>query len=148
VWFKMSGPNPGNQMVALAAKGDSSWRIQCTEAGRMRFDTCNANVPFNKAGYWQCLDGTTNVYDNRWHCCAVVYEPRAGMATKSLYVDGHLEATEEVPLARLKNDRIAWLGANDQFPNREPLGSIDEVAFFSRVLSVEEVAAMFRAGSP
>ena len=80
--------------------------------------------------------------------CKTTMEPAGSVAKRRLYVDGRLDAENESSLPLRQNNESVWLGANSMSPGCEFQGLIDEVAVFARVLSADEVAAMFEAGSP
>jgi hypothetical protein len=147
-WFELDEPQKFMSLLTIASKGDSSWRVLQNEHGMLRFDTCNGSVPYQKSGYWQCMDGPTKLENNRWYFVAVVYEPLGDIVKKRLYLNGHLEIEWKIPPIRQRNKNAAWIGANNDFVGvREWLGNIDEIAFFSRVLSASEITTMFQAGN-
>lgn len=144
VWFKQHEFRA--IMPMLLAKGPDSWRLAYDDRGPLRFCT---------KGYtgilWQGTDGQTRIDDGQWHLGVGVYEPIDGAARLRVYVDGRLEGESKVSTPRVHNDKAVWLGSSDHATgNRENsfTGWIDEVAIFSRILSTEEVRAMFKAGEP
>ena len=91
----------------------------------------------------------TAILNNSWHHIAAVSE--AGVSTR-LYYDGALVSTGAAPNI---NDAGAptpanpnlFIGANPQTtPNREWWGRIDDVAQWSRALSVDEIGLIYNRG--
>jgi len=149
VWFKAHA-NHFPYGTMLVTKGEHSWRLLYSgEPSPLGFHTNNANVPVRRNGYYQETNGHTNIVDHRWHLAVAVYEPQNDkVAQKRLYIDGRLDAENMAPMPREQSKSPVWLGANSDAPNQVFSGLIDEVAFFSRALSAEEITAMFRAGNP
>jgi hypothetical protein len=152
VWFKANTSDPLHSNM-LITKGEYSWRLVYSE-GPLCFHTNNPNVPKTKVDihyyekYFQQTNGHINIADNRWHLGVVVYEPQNDkMARKQVYIDGRLDVEDLATMPREKSKSPVWMGASCDAPYQVLSGLIDEAAFFSRVLSAEEVAAMFRAGN-
>jgi len=148
VWFKVERFD--GKWVALAAKGDTSWRLQQHEdTGAVSFGT---DLDFGSTSRTTTTAGRTPVADGRWHLAVAVYEPDAEAAHVRLYLDGCLEADNLLtqPVALRQNNSPVWLGDNCARlePSREFRGLIDEAAFFAAPLSAEEIAEMFQAGEP
>lgn len=82
------------------------------------------------------IQGATDIADDKWHHVALTY---CGKIV-TLYVDGKKEAelTPEGPLAKNKHD--LWIGGRPE--GVVATGAIDDVRFYSRALSAEEVAAL------
>jgi len=82
------------------------------------------------------LDGSTKVADDRWHLVVCVNDSK----TVTFYVDGakDAEGTLAGPLAG--NDFPLWIGARPG--NVAATGIIDEVRFFDRPLTPEQVAEL------
>ncbi len=84
--------------------------------------------------------GKTTVPLRRWTHVVFVRDGRR----VRLYVDGRLDAEGEAPVTRPVKEVELFLGGRcDRFAPLE--GRLDEVAFFNRVLSDDEVAALFEA---
>jgi hypothetical protein len=135
----------------LVTKGEHSWRLVYGQ-GPLCFHTNNPNGPKAKDyydHYYQQTNGNINIVDNRWHLGVAVYEPQNDkLARKQLYIDGRLDVENFAMMPREKSKSPVWLGSSCDAPYRVFSGLIDEAAFFSRALSAEEIAAMFRAGDP
>ena len=145
VWFRVQ--RFAARYQGLVAKGDTSWQIQqYIRTNRLTFDTRRgpSQVPY-------VVDqtvGRTEVGDHQWRMAVIVYQPAGKIAHKRLYLDGYLEAQGDVLMPLRQNDQPVWLGANSEASRCEFWGAIDEVAFFARALSADEIAAMFPAGNP
>ncbi len=82
------------------------------------------------------LEGTKNIADGKWHLVAVVKCPKA----VTFYVDGKKDASEPVAGKLAANNLPLWIGARPG--DVAATGIIDEVKFFNRALTPEEVAAL------
>jgi hypothetical protein len=142
VWFQAAPFSP-DCISALIAKGGPTWRLE-------RFGTTNCltlDTIGDDALKFKLLPHT-QVTDRRWHLVVAVVEPRDGSHHKRLYLDGRLEAENEIAMPLARSDEPVWLGAMNLRANREFEGRIDEAMIFARALPVEEIAAMFQAGTP
>ena len=127
VWFKTE--KFAGRYQALVTKGDTSWRIeQDLTSNHLCFGTSRGHDGATYVA--EKTVGRTNVADGRWHLAVAVYEPAGKAAHKRLYLDGRLEANDDVPLPLRPNDEPVWLGANSTVPQCEFCGPIDEVAIF------------------
>ncbi len=97
--------------------------------------TVNGIVHDEKEGE-ERLSGGPGVADDKWHHVALSYDG----AELKLYIDGKAEggAKPAAPLA--KNDHDFWIGGR---PGEvAATGVIDEVRFYGRALTAQEVAAL------
>jgi hypothetical protein len=143
VWFKSESFSTWWQ--TLITKGNDSWRLQ--RHGGTSYLCFDAEC-FNDGK--QPLPRTfsrTEVDDRQWHFAVGVYEPVGNVAKRRLYIDGKLEAVNDVALPLQQNGDRVGIGCNETSPGREFQGLIDEVAIFSRALSAEEIAEWFQKGS-
>jgi hypothetical protein len=139
VWFRVGGS--GRDWPALVTKGDSAWRLHLhVPTGSLAFGA-NPAEPLDAIG-------RTRVTDGRWHLGVAVYEPAGGIGVKNIFVDGQLDATQEIAQPVAATAAPVFIGENADRLGREFFGQIDEVAIFRRALSAAEVAAMFAAGNP
>ena len=137
-WFRVGGG--GRDWPAIVAKGDGAWRLHVeARTGRLSFGTFPAQ-PLDLFSHTRATDG-------RWHLGVAVYEPSDG-GVKKLFIDGRLEATQEIDQPIAATDAHVFIGENADRLGREFFGLIDEVAIFRRALSEAEVKAMFDAGNP
>jgi hypothetical protein len=88
-------------------------------------------------------DTGVNVADGGWHHVALTFHLGSSGGTR-VYADGALALTTTVTAQNETHDAIVGAGSTDPvelFP-----GTLDEVAFYSRALSMDEVAAHRAAG--
>ena len=99
------------------------------------------------------MTGSTNVTvdinDGNWHCIVGTAEGGSGeSSTVKGYVDGSLVVEEtETNTYTVPDDVItfgAWPGSGASMLN----GSLDEVGFWSSVLTAAEVTALYNSGTP
>jgi hypothetical protein len=82
------------------------------------------------------ISGGKKVADNQWHLVVCVNDGKA----VRFYVDGQKDAEGALAGALAKNDFPLWIGAR---PGEvAATGVIDEVRFFDRALTAEEVAGL------
>lgn len=153
VWFKASRITDRYQQ--LVTKGDRTWRLQ-TGIGDLQSRSPVVTLAWNTDSDMEgetrtdVMLGRTNIADGKWHFAVGVCEPVGKTLHKRLYVDGRLDRKCEAPGPVHRDDQPVWIGSNNDTSvsptAREFDGLIDEVAIFSRSLSADEVAAMFRAG--
>jgi MSHA biogenesis protein MshQ len=87
----------------------------------------------------------TVIQPGKWYRVAAIYRANQEIA---IYVDGVLETRRAIPgVERLPNVAPLSIGENIVFPGRKFRGRIDEVTFWSRALSGDEIAALWRAPS-
>jgi hypothetical protein len=98
-----------------------------------------ANIMWHSEdGLEERLYGEKAITDNKWHHIVEVYD---GKAIK-LCIDGNLDA-EEKPSGKLPvNKETLWIGARPG--GVAATGIIDEVRFYDRALSEEEIKALFK----
>ncbi|MEZ6055073.1 MAG: protein kinase [Planctomycetaceae bacterium] len=160
VWFKVKSFTRTWQTII--GKGDFSWRLQranTTQSIAVALDFVQtaedkAKKPPNTRPMLS-MAGRTSVVDDEWHLAVIVFEkgPSPNKNILRLYLDGRLEAEREVGTVRITKDPI-WVGSNSEPSMRREdrsqdfHGSVDEVAFWSRALSLAEAKQMYRAGRP
>jgi hypothetical protein len=126
-WIKVTSFTSAYE--AIITKGDSGWRLQRNgTANTIGFDTDGLNPPY--------LSGSTSVADKKWHHVVAVYDGTA----KCIYIDGKLDASANVTGAINSNDYEVRIGENAQATSRYFEGNLDEVAFYKRALSADDVA--------
>jgi len=82
------------------------------------------------------ISGGKKVADNQWHLVVCVNDGKA----VRFYVDGQKDAEGELAGPLAKNDFPLWIGARPS--DVAATGVIDEVRFFGRALTPEEVAEL------
>ena len=135
-WVKVNSLNRSWQ--AIVSKGDTSWRLaRYGDSNQVSFDTTDA------IGH-RSLPSTVSINDGAWHHVTGVYSG----GIKSLYVDGRLEATDNLRADPInKNSFPVMIGENAEANGRNWNGFIDEVAFFRRGLSASEVRELYASGN-
>jgi len=127
-WFEISAFTSGWE--AIVTKGDGAWRIQ-------RYNTTD-NLDFGTNGLTnQDLQGSTNVNDGNWHFFAAVYNG----STKTLYVDGHVDASSPVTGTLSTDTYAVYFGENAQMTGRYLNGSLDEVRIWNIARTEQQVRA-------
>jgi hypothetical protein len=101
-------------------------------------------------GIWDYVDGSAEdrgrltgkkkITDDTWHLVVWVYDGK----TMKLYIDGALDAEEKAPRPLARNEFPLWIGARPA--NVAATGILDEVRFFSRALTGQDIAALYERG--
>ncbi len=139
-WIKVNTFTQDWQTVV--GKGANAWHlIRYANTNRISFDT-------RSAGANHSLPSDISVADGNWHHIAGVYDN----GTKSLYVDGRLEKTGTTAAGPLASNNLpVWIGAlqnpDGTASGQYWSGGVDDVAFFRRGLSGEEVRSLYAAGN-
>jgi hypothetical protein len=146
VWFKNEAL--GRYARHLASKGNMDWRLFVSMEDYLNIQFATGDLRGGKKE--SDLLRKLMPLEQRWHFVVAMFEPGKESATKRLYVDGRLaEEHFDVPRPTFDDGIPVWLGDNAVWGRGgEYIGLIDEVAFFSRVLSGKEVEEMFVAGKP
>jgi len=91
---------------------------------------------------------TANINDGNWHCIVGTAEGGSGSSsTIKIYVDGSLVVTDTDTRTYTVTANVITLGAWPT-PSLVLNGSLDEVAFWSSVLSASEVTELYNSGTP
>jgi len=128
LWMKTNGFT--NAWEQLIGKGDSAWAIE-----RQNTQNTLSFTTFNASGVSDNLVGTTNVANNAWHHVAVVFTG----TTKTLYVDGQVNATKTYNQTLRNNNVKVRLGFNSEFTTGQYGGFLDDVRIYNRALTAGEV---------
>jgi hypothetical protein len=84
--------------------------------------------------------------DNDWHMVVATYEPTSG--AMNLYVDGMPQGTTQGPHSLFPSKGQFRIGSKPGEDAKYGFdGAIDEVTFWRRALSEEEIAALYRASA-
>jgi hypothetical protein len=109
-----------------------------------------AQQPMRQLAFQNFVSPGPNLLDGRWHYTAMSVE-RTSPTGGRLYVDGHKVLTfdptgEAGDLSNLQPLRVG----NHADPNLRCIfkGMIDDVGFYRRALSADEIAVAHRAGHP
>ena len=90
-------------------------------------------------GWVGSVESSSSVDDGKWHAIAVSYDAKSGSTT--LYVDGRKEGASKL-LSQDDDDHVFRLGYTATNFAAPLKGSIDDIRFFQRKLSDEEVALL------
>lgn len=125
-----------SQWQALIAKGEGgAWRLH-------RFSNSGNEINFSGGGNFNG-DGELDQQDGSWHHIVITHED--GAATR-MYVDGSLVG-QNLSAGSISGNNFAMLiGANPQAANRSWDGMLDDIALWDRVLTTDEIAAIYNNG--
>ena len=129
---------------AITAKGDNSWR--------MHRNGSSTSPAFGTSGLSDPADTiameNVDIGDGNWHMVVGVADKTGGV--KTLYMDGdnNFEVTQDIvgDLGGANGFR-AYIGENSQNTGRHWDGLIDEVVYWDRALTSQEVFDLYNAGS-
>lgn len=131
-WFQVGAFDKSWQ--ALVSKGEGqNWRMH------RRGDTSTVT---GNGGSDDVSEGVIAVDDGEWHQIVLVSTPDVGVEA---YIDGMLDGSSGAP-ALADDDLPLLIGENPGARNRTWNGLIDEVAFWNRPLTTEEVAELWNGG--
>ncbi len=168
-WFKVAQFTGRYQ--CLISKGDYGFRLaRHAESSGLAFainrwgGTATNPLKFNGAVMTEAHDASCPVDDERWHLAVGVVNADADEITVSLFIDGELRNRRPSTADMDANPAPVLIGANSFFleakerkrtdgttmtdPARQFMGSIDEIAVFSRVLTEKEIAHIYEVGTP
>ena len=133
-WFTVDSFSKSWQ--ALIAKGEGNrWRVHRRDA---------ESVFTANGGSGDVSQGTTDVSDGAIHHIAVVSDPDGGEVR--FYVDGEIEGTAGAPNIE-SNDFPMMIGENPDARNRTWHGMIDDVGFWARPITEDEIATIYNNGA-
>jgi hypothetical protein len=144
VWFKAKlEPRTWQSFIT---KGSFSWVLHFFDD--IRFDTGFSMDAKEAERTFHTLYLRVPVSHDRYHLLVATWEPQGDHACKRMYIDGRLAVEKSgVPLLKANNDPV-WIGNNSYAPDHSLPGWIDEAAIFSRLITQEEITAMYEAGMP
>uniref|UniRef100_UPI00404AF40E Ig-like domain-containing protein n=2 Tax=Flavobacterium sp. TaxID=239 RepID=UPI00404AF40E len=126
VEFWMNSNVTPQQWDALVAKGDNSWRVALTAAGKINFA--------GSGGFGDVTSNTT-VVDGDWHHVAVTYNGTNAI----IYVDGILD-NSIAGTGNISNSNFAVsIGENLQVQGRNYNGNLEEVRFWNVARTAHQV---------
>jgi tetratricopeptide (TPR) repeat protein len=126
----------------IIAKGDTAWRLQRNRAtDNIEFACTGLEVPSNR---YSAVLGERQMNDGKWHHIAGVYNGKKIY----LYVDGELDVSVEATGRINTNGWKVLIGNNQQYPDREWNGLIDDVRIYSYALSEAEIKALNAGKEP
>ena len=112
---------------------NSSGNIWC-----QYYEATNKNVAAGKLVEYQ-----TNFKVNKWYQIAAVFDSSNGKV--QLYINGKLKSENSIPTSAKIVHTVSkvFIGANESTPKQVFNGAIDEVVFYNRALSEEEILANY-----
>lgn len=116
------------------------WSVGLGRGGKIEFETGTYNSN-------QVLPSSVDVNDSIWHHVVVVVDSSAG--SKKMYIDGGLDTVSTFERGLfLNNNEGICIGATVCDPSHHKyfLGTIDDVRFYGRALSGEEVQQLYHEG--
>ncbi len=106
-------------------------------------DSVNFELTNTSTGTNEGVAGTTDVVDGNWHQAVVT----VGGGNLRMYLDGSLEDAstypDNVPFSNTADILVGTIGGSRLFQ-----GTLDEIAFYERVLSVDEIRRNCRRNDP
>ena len=168
-WFKVDEFTGRYQ--CLISKGDYGFRLaRHSESPGLAFainrwgGSPENPLKINEAVMAEANSSSYAVDDDRWHLAVGVVNADSDRVTVSVFVDGELRGTKPSDAGMTPNTAPVLIGANSFFleakerkttsgttltdPARQFLGSIDEIAVFSRVLTEKEINRIYETGMP
>ena len=136
-WFTVGSFDKSWQ--ALIAKGEqSAYRVARRGGGD--------SIAY-AGGVGEGADDAPAVNDGAWHHFVAVSDASAAEFGTALYIDGvryGVQATAPGIEAETTN---LFIGENPEALNRQWIGSIDDIGLWNRVLSADEVSALYAGGT-
>lgn len=139
-WTKGNASAGARDFVMGTAGGNSFWlkRGSCTDVTKAILFGVTQNRCFNEAG-----GGQITIFNNSWHHIVAM----RSSGNLYMYIDGIV--TAESPQADNGNMNVNYMAlGNDWSGSGEDLkADMDEVYFWNRSLSTEEITTLFNAGT-
>ncbi|MCX8197105.1 MAG: LamG domain-containing protein [Candidatus Micrarchaeota archaeon] len=141
VWVKPS-ENQGNFARLFYQLGQEGANTQGLD---WFFNSANfLNVSFygtNESGNPARISHLLDLSDGNWHMVSVSVKR---LGTYEIYVDGKLAASGAFRLGRLNSSSPFFIGASDSLGSNGFKGMIDEIRFYKRALSAEEISNHYK----
>ena len=127
-------PSAANHIMEIASRsgGGTDLDLQVETDNRIKF--------FIGTGTPNVAISNTVVVTNTWYHIAVTYQASNNI---KIYVNGVLEKTTSINIARNANPNNFTIGQSGFWPGRFFNGIIDEVKVFNRALSAQEIVAEY-----
>ncbi len=121
-------------VISQATAGAPLWRLQVLAAGTMRI---LLNDGVNSAS----SISTTAINDNAWHMVVATLDRDQN---SKIYIDGVLEDTDDISsVGNITSTGGTFIGKFGTSSTSYFNGSIDEIMIFDRVLSAEQILALY-----
>lgn len=147
LWMRSPGPSDFRYLVAKGANDCESASYAIYLAGGVRFYVTTTS------GAVVSSPTDATVLDDQWHQVAGTYSPEDGFVR--LYVDGTEVGTGTPTTEAIDYSPVTMSASQDLHMGEWPtgcipeyVGDLDEVRVYDRVLSPEEVAALYNGGVP
>ncbi|MEO1994988.1 MAG: LamG-like jellyroll fold domain-containing protein, partial [Planctomycetaceae bacterium] len=140
VYFK---GNPGDGATDYSNNGDNRENVVwVNSAGYLHF-----NISLDDGAGQRYLNSPSGaIQANRWHHFATTVDTAAG--TMAIFIDGNRVVSGSIPNTRSLHDTAGdWLLGNSPSGQSSLHGRLDEFAVFSKVLSADQIANQYQAGS-
>jgi len=137
IWFKTSSTGSYKELIGKSnSTGTNEWEFRITNGNILQFLIFSSGAVDN-------LLGTSTVTDGNWHH-AVITRPASG-GNITMYLDGIVEATATNNNRNHNNTQNMQIGetSNGLF---DFTGNIDEVGFWNRTISADEVFQLNNGG--
>ena len=118
----------------IFTKGDTSWRLQLDDKGK------KFHAAFGYHHGHDYLDSKGEVTVNKWHLLTAVYIKNH----VKVYIDGKFDSELTTDKMHLNNHHYIRIGSNTEYKGRSFDGLIDEVSFFTRELSSDEIEELYK----
>ena len=136
-WFTVGSFDKSWQ--ALIAKGEqSAYRVARRGGG--------AAVAY-AGGVGEGADDAPAVDDGGWHHFVAISDADAAAYGTALYIDGVMYGVQATAPALEAETTNLYIGENPEALNRQWIGSIDDIGLWNRVLSADEVSALYNGGA-
>jgi len=135
-WFRVDTFD--KQWQALIAKGEgTNYRIARRGAGN--------NIAY-AGGVGEGVDDVPAI-TNGWHHFVAVTDASGAKFGTALYVDGVIRSVNTAKAVLAAGTSNLYIGENPGALNRQWKGGIDDVALWNRVLTQDEVSALYNGGT-
>ena len=136
-WFTVGAFDKSWQ--ALIAKGEqSAYRVARRGGG--------AAVAY-AGGVGEGADDAPAVDDGGWHHFVAISDASAADFGTAIYIDGVMYGVQATAPALEAETTNLYIGENPEALNRQWIGSIDDIGIWDRVLSSDEVSALYNGGA-
>ncbi|HEX3043868.1 MAG TPA: LamG-like jellyroll fold domain-containing protein [Bacillota bacterium] len=143
-WFMTTSTKTINQLVEKRAPGGGVGYSLCLYTGRLLLQLNDpASAEYN---FWGGSSATA-YNDGKWHCLAVTVD-RDSTTGLQMYLDNKLVQTfnPTVRPGNLDNSEYFYMGKHETSSGYNYVGSLDEVGFYKRLLTMEEISALYQNG--
>jgi len=138
-WVKLPNGYTNNYQPAVAKSGSWQWYRNYNGTGIRLYTNATADTYIN---YNPNIDyPNIDLDDGEWHHTASTFDGVSG--TRKIWIDGSLAQEESVTGSFASSTYDMSIGARLAYNNRWK-GQLDDVRFYNRVLTIEDVLQMMR----